>query len=135
MSTKKGQKNNCGIATALSILGDKWTLLIARDIMMGNQNFESIQQSLNIFLIVWESHGAHPRFLDGVRPPRHGHGACPALRVPLVAGRWGAARCTPHINLHDFGSPVERLVPTTINDNFIQSESLSTSPGRAQPVA
>ena len=48
MSTKKNQKNNCGIATALSILGDKWTLLIARDIMMGNQNFESIQNSLNI---------------------------------------------------------------------------------------
>ena len=48
MSTKKGQKNNCGIATALSILGDKWTLLIARDIMMGNQNFEAIQNNLNI---------------------------------------------------------------------------------------
>ena len=48
MSTKKNQKNNCGIATALSILGDKWTLLIARDIMMGNQNFESIQSNLNI---------------------------------------------------------------------------------------
>ena len=48
MSTKKGQKSNCGIATALSILGDKWTLLIARDIMVGNQNFDSIQNNLNI---------------------------------------------------------------------------------------
>ena len=48
MSTKKGQKSNCGIATALSILGNKWTLLIARDIMMGHQNFDSIQNNLNI---------------------------------------------------------------------------------------
>ena len=48
MSFKKASKNNCGISTALSILGDKWTLLIARDIMMGNQNFESIQNNLNI---------------------------------------------------------------------------------------
>ena len=48
MSFKKTRKNNCGISTALSILGDKWTLLIARDIMMGNQNFESIQNNLNI---------------------------------------------------------------------------------------
>ena len=48
MSIKKSRKSNCGIATALSILGDKWTLLIARDIMMGNQNFESIQNNLNI---------------------------------------------------------------------------------------
>ena len=48
MSNKNSHENKCGIATALSILGDKWTLLIARDIMMGNQNFESIQNNLNI---------------------------------------------------------------------------------------
>ena len=48
MSIRIPSQNNCSIATALSILGDKWTLLIARDIMMGNQNFDSIQKSLNI---------------------------------------------------------------------------------------
>ena len=48
MSIRSRLQNDCSIATALSILGDKWTLLIARDIMMGNQNFESIQKSLNI---------------------------------------------------------------------------------------
>ena len=42
------QERTCSIATAISILGDKWTLLIARDIMMGNQNFESIQNNLKI---------------------------------------------------------------------------------------
>ena len=48
MSSRGSHKNNCSIATALSILGDKWTLLIARDIMMGNQSFESIQNNLKI---------------------------------------------------------------------------------------
>ena len=48
MSSKGSDQSKCSIATALSILGDKWTLLIARDIMMGNQNFESIQNNLNI---------------------------------------------------------------------------------------
>ena len=48
MSIKNSRKNNCGISIALSVLGDKWTLLIARDIMMGNQNFEAIQNSLKI---------------------------------------------------------------------------------------
>ena len=48
MTIRGDSKNNCSIATALSILGDKWTLLIARDIMLGNQNFESIQNNLNI---------------------------------------------------------------------------------------
>ena len=48
MSSRGSHQNKCSIATALSILGDKWTLLIAMDIMMGNQNFESIQNNLNI---------------------------------------------------------------------------------------
>ncbi len=48
MTIRGGSQNKCSIATALSILGDKWTLLIARDIMMGNQNFESIQNNLSI---------------------------------------------------------------------------------------
>ena len=48
MSSRDSSQQKCSIATALSILGDKWTLLIARDIMMGNQNFESIQKNLNI---------------------------------------------------------------------------------------
>ena len=48
MRIKGSNQNKCSIASALSILGDKWTLLIARDIMMGNQNFESIQNNLNI---------------------------------------------------------------------------------------
>ena len=48
MSSRGNHRNECSIATALSILGDKWTLLIARDIIMGNQNFESIQNNLNI---------------------------------------------------------------------------------------
>ena len=48
MSSRGSHQNKCSIATALSILGDKWTLLIARDIVLGNQNFESIQNNLNI---------------------------------------------------------------------------------------
>ena len=48
MIIKGDSQQKCSIATALSVLGDKWTLLIARDIMMGNQNFESIQNNLHI---------------------------------------------------------------------------------------
>ena len=48
MSSRGSHQRKCSIATALSILGDKWTLLIARDIIMGNQSFESIQNNLKI---------------------------------------------------------------------------------------
>jgi len=39
---------SCGIESALKLLGDKWTLLIVRDVMRGLNRFESIQSSLNI---------------------------------------------------------------------------------------
>ena len=48
MGNEKISKKKCGIADALAVLGDKWTLLIARDILMGNTNFEGIQNSLKI---------------------------------------------------------------------------------------
>ena len=48
MGNEKISKKKCGIADALSVLGDKWTLLIARDILMGNTNFEGIQNNLKI---------------------------------------------------------------------------------------
>lgn len=48
MSKGVSIQKNCGVSAALSILGDKWTLLIARDIMMGTHNFDSIQKNLNI---------------------------------------------------------------------------------------
>ncbi len=48
MRNKKRTEKKCGISDALSVLGDKWTLLIARDILMGNTNFEGIQNNLKI---------------------------------------------------------------------------------------
>ena len=48
MGNEKISKKKCGIADALAVLGDKWTLLIARDILMGNTNFEGIQNNLKI---------------------------------------------------------------------------------------
>ena len=48
MGTEKIYPKKCGIADALAVLENKWTLLIARDILMGNTNFEGIQNNLKI---------------------------------------------------------------------------------------
>mgnify|MGYP001166915729 FL=1 len=48
MGNEKKSTKKCGIADAIAVLGDKWTLLIARDILMGNTNFEGIQNNLKI---------------------------------------------------------------------------------------
>ena len=45
-SDYKGQ--NCSIARALEIVGERWTLLIVRDAFLGLRRFEEFQSSLGI---------------------------------------------------------------------------------------
>ena len=44
----KYKSQNCPVAQSLSILGNHWTLLIARNIMNGIDRFDKIQKNLNI---------------------------------------------------------------------------------------
>jgi DNA-binding HxlR family transcriptional regulator len=39
---------NCSVARALEIVGERWTLLIVRDVFLGLRRFEQLQQSLGI---------------------------------------------------------------------------------------
>jgi DNA-binding HxlR family transcriptional regulator len=39
---------NCSIARALEVVGERWTLLIIRDVFLGLRRFDVLQQSLGI---------------------------------------------------------------------------------------
>jgi DNA-binding HxlR family transcriptional regulator len=39
---------NCSIARALEVVGERWTLLIVRDTSVGDRRFDELQQSLGI---------------------------------------------------------------------------------------
>lgn len=39
---------NCSIARSLAIVGERWTLLVLRDVMLGNRRFEEIRRSLGV---------------------------------------------------------------------------------------
>ena len=75
MSQKNYLDHNCPIAQAMAILGGQWTLLIARDLMNGIHNFDSIQRSLKISrnlltqrLQQMESHGLTKKVVpDGLK--------------------------------------------------------------------
>jgi DNA-binding HxlR family transcriptional regulator len=41
-------KQNCSIARPLSILGERWTLLVLREISLGNRRFDQIQSELGV---------------------------------------------------------------------------------------
>jgi DNA-binding HxlR family transcriptional regulator len=42
------QGQNCSIARALEVVGERWTLLIVRDVFLGLRRFEQFQESLGI---------------------------------------------------------------------------------------
>jgi len=48
MLNRDYQGQNCSIARALEIVGERWTLLIIRDIVLGRRRFDELQESLGI---------------------------------------------------------------------------------------
>ena len=38
----------CSVARTLSVIGDRWTLLIIRDVLLGIRRFDAIQQDLQV---------------------------------------------------------------------------------------
>ena len=42
------EKDTCPIARSLSVVGDRWTLLILRDCFIGTTRFDAFQQSLGL---------------------------------------------------------------------------------------
>jgi DNA-binding HxlR family transcriptional regulator len=39
---------NCSMAAALELIGERWTLLVIRDVLAGNRRFEQMQRSLGV---------------------------------------------------------------------------------------
>lgn len=48
MLNRDYQGQNCSIARALEVVGERWTLLIVRDVLLGLRRFDELQQSLGI---------------------------------------------------------------------------------------
>ena len=48
MNRKEIRAMKCSVARALSVIGDRWTLLILREAFLGVRRFEAFQQSLSL---------------------------------------------------------------------------------------
>ena len=46
--SNQAQSHQCPIQKALSIFGDRWSLLVVRDVLQGIKQFDQLQASLNI---------------------------------------------------------------------------------------
>ena len=43
--TPAGKRSLCPVASALDIVGDKWTLLVVRDLLLGKATYSELQKS------------------------------------------------------------------------------------------
>src|SRR5712671_1369205 len=91
---------NCSVARALEIVGERWTLLIVRDAFLGLRRFEQFQESLGIARNVLTDRlnrlvdeGILERVLYNERPPRYEYQLTKKgldLNIALTALRqWG----------------------------------------------
>lgn len=78
MLNRTYDSQNCSVARSLEIVGERWSLLIVRDLMLGYFRFDELQQRLGIARNVLASRleflveeGVVERRLYQERPPRY----------------------------------------------------------------
>src|SRR6058998_1388162 len=100
MLNRDYEGQNCSIARALEVVGERWTLLIIRDVLLGLHRFDQLQASLGIARNVLTDRlnrlvdeGVLERVRYTERPPRYEYRLTPKgveLNVALAALRqWG----------------------------------------------
>jgi DNA-binding HxlR family transcriptional regulator len=100
MLEREYRGQNCSLARALEVVGERWTLLIIRDAFVGLRRFDQFQASLGIARNVltdrlnWlVGEGILERVRYGERPIRHEYQLTPKgreLLLPISAFRqWG----------------------------------------------
>src|SRR6266852_4038477 len=72
------ENQTCSIAGALEVVGERWSLLIVRDVLLGLRRFDELQGHLGIARNVLQvrltrlvDEGVLERRLYQARPPRH----------------------------------------------------------------
>ena len=99
MNTKNSDASQCPLASALSLVGDAWSMLILRDAHAGHTRFDQFRKSLDIAptmltrrLAALTNDGLLEKRLYSERPPREEYILTEAgrdfLPVLLMMGAW-----------------------------------------------
>jgi DNA-binding HxlR family transcriptional regulator len=116
---KKDYGQRCPVAKTLEIVGDRWTLLIVRDLLGGTRRFQDLQEGLpglapNILsdrLKLMETHGLVARRLYSDHPPRAEYAlSAKGQELAVVIGAlasWGSRHAYTRSRLVDADSGQE----------------------------
>lgn len=136
---------HCSIAATLDVIGDRWSLLVLRNIFRGGHRFSEIQADLGIAknllsdrLSKLVEHGVLERVPYQDRPVRcdyrlteKGADLSPALIALMGWGdRWYAEQGAPTVLVHQrCGQPVEQAVRCPACDVIIPPGQIRSRPG------
>lgn len=136
----------CSIARSLEVLGERWTLLIVRDALLGLRRFEEFHDSLGVARNVLTDRlgrlveaGVLERVPYQQRPPRYEYQLTPMgrdLAVPVIAlmhwgdrylaGPAGPPRLTQH---RDCGGAVAATLTCTACNEPVDPAATQVVPG------
>ena len=138
----------CSIARALEVVGDRWTLLVIRDVALGKRRFEQLLTSLGVASNVLTdrlqrlvAEGVLERVQYNERPARFEYRLTAKgreLRIPLLAlMQWGdryISEKPPRIaRRRTDGSPVQ--VSLVAGDgSIVRPDELEVVPGPGAPI-
>ncbi|MCW2643577.1 MAG: hypothetical protein JWP76_5883 [Dactylosporangium sp.] len=142
---------NCSIARTMEVVGDRWTLLVVRNALVGMTRFDEFQRSLDIApnvltdrLARLTEEGILERRQYSQRPPRYeyhptakGRDLWPLLTAMVEWGdRHYAPNGAPRLLLHaDCGQPIVQQLICTECDTTVTPDEITTMPGPgAQPA-
>ncbi len=115
MATKRYENLACSAARALEVVGERWTMLIIRDLFYGLRRFDELQRDLGVARNILSrrladlvDHGVVMRQLYSESPPRHeyrltrkGEDLFPVLLALMAWGdRWAAPDGAPMVMTH-----------------------------------
>lgn len=132
---------DCSIARTLDVVGEKWSLLAVRELMLGNHRFDEIarytgapRDILTARLRKLEEHGLVERRPYSDRPPRSEYHLTALGRslVPVITmlREWGDAHLAgpdgpPALFRHDCGEVLVAKVVCTACDQPVKGRDLS----------
>jgi DNA-binding HxlR family transcriptional regulator len=143
MLNRDYEGQNCSIARALEVVGERWTLLIIRDVLLGLHRFDEFQESLGIARNVLTDRlnrlvdeGVLERVLYSERPERYEYQLTKKgldLNIALTALRqWGdeyVSERPPRLQLRkvDKKPVVAAIVPK--GTKSLRPDEIETPPG------
>ncbi len=79
MPTSRSYKDACGIARALDVVGERWALLVVRELLLGSQRFSDLRQALP---------GASSNLVADRLRELEGRGVISRRKLPAPASSW-----------------------------------------------